>query len=154
MVAFDDEGKPDFPLVCERVLHRHSAIPLTYIVFDVLRVDGRDVTREPYTERRRILEEMRLDGPHWRTPQAFDDGAALWQAVCEHELEGIVVKRRLGRYLPGERRWVKVKNREYWRYELEREGAFRSRGLLAQRGSNNRFYSTGSTIQIPLTRRL
>jgi hypothetical protein len=27
-------GKPDFPLVCERVLHRHSTIPLTYLAFD------------------------------------------------------------------------------------------------------------------------
>jgi bifunctional non-homologous end joining protein LigD len=129
LVAFDDEGKPDFPRVCERVLHRHSAIPLTYIAFDVLSVDGRDVTREPYSERRRILEQMELDGPYWRTPEAFDDGAALWHAVCEHELEGVVVKRRSGRYLSGERGWVKVKNRAYWRYELEREGAFRSRGL-------------------------
>jgi hypothetical protein len=27
----------------------------------------------------------------------------------------------------GERAWLKVKNRSYWRYELEREGAFRRR---------------------------
>src|ERR1051325_9076453 len=43
LVAFDDEGKPDFPLVCEWMLHRHSTIPLTYIAFDVLSVEGRDV---------------------------------------------------------------------------------------------------------------
>jgi hypothetical protein len=42
---------------------------------------------------------MRLDGPQWRTPEAFDDGEALWQAVCEHELEGLVAKRR-GRRKP------------------------------------------------------
>ena len=56
-----------------------------------------------------------------------DDGLALWEAVCEHELEGVVAKRLHERYLPGERSWVKVKNRDYWRYELEREGAIRSR---------------------------
>jgi len=65
---------------------------------------------------------------HWRTPEWFDDGAVLWQAVCEHELEGVVVKRRTGRYVSGRARWLKVKNRDYWRYELEREGAFRRRG--------------------------
>ena len=97
--------------------------PLTYIVFDVLSVEGRSVMREPYATRRRILEDMQLDGRYWRTPEAFDDGAALWQAVCEHELEGVVVKRRSGRYVSGERGWIKVKNREYWRYELERESA-------------------------------
>jgi ATP-dependent DNA ligase len=33
------------------------------------------------------------------------------EAVCEHELEGVVAKKRSGRYVPGERGWVKVKNR-------------------------------------------
>jgi ATP-dependent DNA ligase len=43
--------------------------------------------------------------------------------VCEHELEGVVAKRRGSRYRPGERGWLKIKNREYWRYEMERESA-------------------------------
>jgi hypothetical protein len=37
----------------------------------------------------------------------------LWEAVCEHELEGLVAKRLHEPYLPGERAWVKVKNRAY-----------------------------------------
>ena len=127
LVAFDDAGRPDFPLVCEAVLHRHDSIPLVFVVFDVLSVEGRSVVREPYAKRRQILEEMNLDGPRWHAPEAFDDGQALWAAVCEHELEGIVAKRRSGRYLSGERGWVKVKNRGYWRYELERESAIRAR---------------------------
>jgi bifunctional non-homologous end joining protein LigD len=77
----------------------------------------------PYSERRRVLEDLKLDAPQWRTPDAFDDGAALWAAVCEHELEGVVAKRRSGRYVPGGRAWIKTKIREYWRYEMEREGA-------------------------------
>ena len=56
-------------------------------------------------------------------PEAFDGGPALWQAVCEHELEGVVAKRLHEPYLSGQRGWVKVKNRAYWRWELEREGA-------------------------------
>jgi hypothetical protein len=42
---------------------------------------------------------------------------------CEHDLRGIVAKCSNGRYLPGEPCWIKIKNREYWRYELERESA-------------------------------
>jgi ATP-dependent DNA ligase len=42
-------------------------------------------------------------------------------------LEGVVAKRRSGRYVSGERGWVKTKNREYWRYEMERESAIKSR---------------------------
>jgi ATP-dependent DNA ligase len=70
---------------------------------------------------------MRLDGTQWRTPEVFNDGEALWEAVCEHELEGVVAKRCSGRYMPGRSGWIKTKNRDYWRYEMEREGALRSR---------------------------
>jgi ATP-dependent DNA ligase len=47
--------------------------------------------------------------------------------VREHELEGVVAKRRSSRYVSGERGWVKTKNRDYWRDEKEREGALRWR---------------------------
>jgi ATP-dependent DNA ligase len=56
-----------------------------------------------------------------------NDGKALSNAVCEHGLEGVVAKRLDESYLSRQRRWVKIKNRAYWRYELEREGAIRSR---------------------------
>jgi bifunctional non-homologous end joining protein LigD len=127
LVAFGEDGKPDFERVCERMLFRHEEIPLVFIVFDVLSIEGEDVRREPYMRRRRILEELQLDGSQWRVPEAFEHGEALWAAVCEHELEGVVAKRVHEPYLCGERAWVKVKNRAYWRYELEREGAIRSR---------------------------
>jgi hypothetical protein len=45
LVAFGPEWKPDFPSVCERMLHRQARIPITFMIFDVLRVDGRDVRR-------------------------------------------------------------------------------------------------------------
>jgi bifunctional non-homologous end joining protein LigD len=123
LVSLDAEGKPDFPQLCECVLQRHPSIQLTFMVFDVLSVEGESVVSRPYRERRQILEELRLDGTQWRVPEVFDDGEALWEAVCEHELEGVVAKRRSGRYLPGRTGWIKTKNREYWRYEMERESA-------------------------------
>jgi bifunctional non-homologous end joining protein LigD len=122
LVALDEEGKPDFPALCDCVLMRHRSTPLTFMV-DVLSVDGEPVVSQPYSERRRILESLGLNAPQWRTPEAFDDGEALWTAVCEHELEGVVAKRRSGRYVPGGRGWVKVKNRDYWRWEMEQERA-------------------------------
>jgi hypothetical protein len=70
---------------------------------------------------------LNLNSMRWRTPEAFDDGDALWAALCEHELEGVVAKRLNEPYRPGERAWVKTKNREYWRYEIEREGALKMR---------------------------
>ena len=127
LVALDEDGKPDFPQLCECVLMRRSTSQLTFVAFDVLSVDGRNVMGLPYRGRREILEQLGLEGHSWKTPEACDDGEALGEAVCEHELEGVVAKRRSGRYVSGERGWVKTKNREYWRYEMEREGAFRSK---------------------------
>lgn len=127
LVAFGPDGAPDFPLLCERMLMRRSAIVVTYMIFDLLRVNGRDLTGAPYSERRAELEALDLNGVYWQTPEAFDDGEALFDAVCAHELEGVVGKRRCGRYRPGERSWVKTKNREYWRYEMERESAINKR---------------------------
>jgi bifunctional non-homologous end joining protein LigD len=128
LVAFGDDGKPDFPSVCERMLHGQAQIPVTFVLFDVLSLEGRDVTRRPYRERRRILRGLGLQAPGWWVPAAFEDGNALWDAVCEHELEGVVAKRLDQSYRPGERRWVKVKNRAYWRYDLERESMANSWG--------------------------
>jgi len=123
LVAFDSEGTPDFPLVCERMLMRRAHIPVVYVIFDVLGLDGHSLMGEPYRERRRQLDALNLNSVYWRTPETFDDGEALFEAVCERDLEGIVAKRVDSRYMPGYRGWTKIKNRAYWRYELERESA-------------------------------
>ena len=54
--------------------------------------------------------------------------ARPFDVVRERGLEGVVAKRLDSRYVPGERGWVKTKNREtWWRYELEREGVAREK---------------------------
>jgi ATP-dependent DNA ligase len=125
LVACGNDGSPDFPLLCERMLMRRPRISVTLMLFDLLSIDGRNVMREPYWKRREELEALDLNGVYWQTPETFDDGGALFEAVCAHELEGVVAKRRDGRYLAGERGWVKTKNRSYWRYEIERESAIK-----------------------------
>ena len=102
---------------------RRSGIRVTYMVFDLLSLDGDDLTHAPYSERRAQVEALNLNGVYWQTPETFDDGGSLFQAGCEHELEGVVAKRKKSRYRPGGRGWVKIKNRDYWRYEMERESA-------------------------------
>jgi ATP-dependent DNA ligase len=125
-------GEPYFPLVCRRVLNRDWSVLLTFVVFDVLRRDGDDLTALPYRERRAGLERLGLDGPRWTTSETFDDGQALYGAVCERGLEGVVAKRATSRYRPNERGWVKVKNPDYWRRDLEREAVARSRERRAR----------------------
>jgi bifunctional non-homologous end joining protein LigD len=86
----------------------------------------------PFRERRRLLDSLRLHGPHWQTSAIFDDGEALFAVAQERGLEGVVAKRLSVSYRPGERGWVKVKNRSYWRWEIEREGAIRARAHAAR----------------------
>ena len=62
-----------------------------------------------------------MTAPGWATSETFDDGDAFYAAVSAHGLEGVVAKRRSGRYRPGERGWVKVKNPSYWPRDSEIE---------------------------------
>jgi ATP-dependent DNA ligase len=73
IVAFDTEGRPDFPLVCERMLVRRRHIRVVDVLFDVLSLDGRSLMNERYRERRRQLEQLNLNGLNWRTPETFDE---------------------------------------------------------------------------------
>lgn len=74
--------------------------------------------------------------PH-RVARLFASASgAAGSAGFAHELEGVVAKRRASLYRPGERGWVKIKNREYWRYELEREGAIRTPNGAIMRSSD------------------
>jgi bifunctional non-homologous end joining protein LigD len=121
VVAYDGEH-PSFSLLQSRmrVTDRNRArklaqdTPVTYLVFDVLYLDGASTTELSYDERRRLLDELHLAGPRWQTPPTFADavGPDILQISKDHGLEGVVVKRRESRYRPGRRSpdWIKVKN--------------------------------------------
>jgi len=109
VIALNDRGRPDFRTLAER-MHVRSAqtarrlagtVPATYMVFDVLRLDGRDLTRRPLAERRELLEALDLGA--WQVPATYDDGRMLFDATREQGLEGIVSKRLDSTYRPGER---------------------------------------------------
>ena len=97
-------SQPYFPHICRRVLNRDMSVPMTFVIFDVLQRDGDDLTGEPYVSRRTALQELRLDGPSWTTSEGFEDGPALFDAVCRLGLEGVVAKRLSSRYRPGRTR--------------------------------------------------
>jgi bifunctional non-homologous end joining protein LigD len=103
LVAFNDAGAPHWPLVVERMLHGNTAIPLTFVAFDLLRVDGHNLTCNPWSQRRTLLEGVWVDRQCARLADVFDDGHALFDAVVSYGLEGIVAKRRAGLYRSGYR---------------------------------------------------
>lgn len=117
VVAFDAAGHPSFALLAPRIQRaRVDATvvrPVTYVVFDLLRLGARDVIDLPYAERRSLLADAVPDGPRVVVPESFDDGAALFATTEARRLEGVVAKRRESRYQPGVRSadWVKVPHR-------------------------------------------
>jgi ATP-dependent DNA ligase len=101
------------------------------MVFDVLAFDGELTTREPYRERRRLLEALKIEKPHAAVVSTFPDGEALFAAMCGRGLEGVMAKRERDAYRPGERLWVKTKNRAALRFAEELAGVGRWRSPLA-----------------------
>ena len=90
-----------------------DSLPATYMVFDVMRVDGKDVADQPLGERRKILRGLGLEHSTWQVPDAYDDGPMLFDATLQQGLEGIVSKRLTSRYVFGERSrsWLKFAHR-------------------------------------------
>ncbi|MFE2757000.1 non-homologous end-joining DNA ligase [Actinosynnema sp. NPDC059335] len=111
-------GRPSFGALQQR-MHASAAqarrlagrVPVTFLVFDVLHLDGSPTVGLPYERRRALLEGLGLRGAHWATPKAFPGaGAEVLAASREQGLEGVVAKRLDSPYVAGRRspQWVKV----------------------------------------------
>jgi bifunctional non-homologous end joining protein LigD len=121
IVAFDSDGRPSFSALQPRmhVASRAQAkrlaasTPVTYVIFDLLWLDGHSLMARPYLERRERLADLKLGGESWQTPEhVVGQGSALLQASREQGLEGVVAKRLRSIYQPGvrSRDWIKVKS--------------------------------------------
>jgi bifunctional non-homologous end joining protein LigD len=81
---------------------------LAYHVFDVIWLDGRDLTSLPLDERRALLATLPLRSPLARV-EPLDDSRP-WERACREGWEGVIAKRRDSRY--EHRRsphWLKMK---------------------------------------------
>ncbi|MDT9591520.1 non-homologous end-joining DNA ligase [Nocardioides zeae] len=118
------DGRPSFSVLAERIHERKparaaalaAARPVTFVAFDLLALDGREVVERPLERRRRRLEgvlEVGGEGDHWLVPPTYADGPGLLDATREQGLEGIVSKRRGTAYRPGlrSRDWLKFPHR-------------------------------------------
>ena len=101
-----------------------TRVAVTYMIFDLLRIDGEDVTTRPYRDRRDLVEALELNGPSWVTPPGSMTEGHYGQR-CAGTVGSKVWWRSLdrGRYRTGDRGWVKVKNSAYWRRASEVEGS-------------------------------
>ena len=122
IVALDAQGRPSFERLQRRmhltkeaeIKRRAKEIPVIYMLFDVLFLEGRSLMGRPYEERRKVLDEMKLEGPAWQVPRYHrGKGRDLLKASAEQGLEGVVAKKLDSLYSPGRRSsaWIKVKNK-------------------------------------------
>jgi DNA ligase D-like protein (predicted ligase)/DNA ligase D-like protein (predicted 3'-phosphoesterase) len=115
-----NDGKPDFKAVVTRnqvsnsreAQAKAAESPATYIVFDILEVDGESVIDHPLSRRIELLRKHLKPGKHVIQSISVPKlGVEYYGAVIKKELEGIIAKRKDSTYQPGTRSpdWLKIK---------------------------------------------
>jgi len=109
IVAVDEHGRPSFQALQHRAAHPGHAI--VFYAFDVLHLDGRDLTGLPLDERRRELPTVLGKSGVLLSQELPGTAAQVAAAVRQLGLEGVIAKRRDSRYAAGQRSgaWVKLK---------------------------------------------
>jgi len=120
IVAFGADGRPSFSALQQRMQlsgaaqarRRMKDTPVTYVIFDLLWLEGHSLMEQPYSARRELLADLRPVGSSLQVPDYLvGHGHELLQAVGEQGLEGVVAKRLASTYQPGRRTgdWLKIK---------------------------------------------
>ena len=119
VVTLDAAGRPSFERLQRRMHVRGPAarlvaeVPVVFVAFDLLWLDGNLLVGLPQRERRRALEQLGVSGPAWQTSPLLPEapGPDLLAACRAVGLEGYMAKRADAAYLPGQRSpaWSKVK---------------------------------------------
>jgi len=118
IVAFDG-GRPSFSRL-QRRMHvgrptrvLKTAVPVSYVAFDLMHQAGRSLLRNPYAQRRAMLDALGLDSGTVSVPPSFPGEArAVIDASRQLGLEGVMLKRLRSYYFPGRRSgsWLKVRH--------------------------------------------
>src|SRR5690606_39797239 len=96
IVAFDDDGRPDFSLL-------QAGKPTIFVVFDVLYGPDGDLTRRPIEERRSYLQELAMPKGVVVDAPTRGAGVALYEAVVSRGRAGIVATRAGSHCMKGRR---------------------------------------------------
>ena len=159
-----EEGRPSFELLQQRmnlqdpksIERATKTIPVTYLAFDLLYLDGKNVTRLPVEERRSMLEELVVPYDRVQVSSSVEgEGVALFEAAAAARLEGIVAKKLGSSYRPGKRSkdWLKVKTKRevelvvggWTRGEGSRSRSFGALLVGAYEGSDLRYVGSVGT---------
>ena len=121
IVTFDARGRPSFQRLAPRIHARLAgdiqqarvAVPVNYVVFDLLQLGPYDLRSLPLLERKRLLKRLLPGrGVIWVSDHALADGRPLFEWCKKAGLEGVVSKLARGPYREGPVRtqdWIKIK---------------------------------------------
>lgn len=118
IIALSKEGKPHFSNIVGRIHKQGNAIenaaksaPATTYIFDMLYKNGQDYRSLSNQHRRAILKNTISFDQRVKFSDAFEDGQMLFSAIEKQGLEGIICKKKTGKYVNGGRSndWIKVK---------------------------------------------
>jgi bifunctional non-homologous end joining protein LigD len=109
VVALDADNRPSFQIL----QNYEQGPPLLYYAFDLLSLDGEDLTQQPLEERKPRLQKL-IAGVSPRllfSGELPGSATEVWKTILQRRLEGIIAKRRKSLYEPGRRsgHWVKIK---------------------------------------------
>lgn len=111
IVVIDENGRSDFQML--QYYQTDDHVHLEYRVFDVLSIDGKDLTQLPLTERKAKLKQLlkRSDVVKY-SDHIAENGTAFFAAAQQQQLEGIMAKKADSLYHTGRRsaEWLKIKN--------------------------------------------
>ncbi|MBI2832131.1 MAG: DNA ligase D [Chloroflexi bacterium] len=121
IVALDKEGRPSFQLLQNRlnltreadILRAEAGLPVFYYVFDILYLDGFDLSKVALHHRKALLLHSLRTSAHVRLLDYFEkDGETVYQTMVENGFEGAVGKRLDSIYEAGRRsqNWLKIKS--------------------------------------------
>jgi bifunctional non-homologous end joining protein LigD len=113
IVALDDQGHSSFQKL-QRSMRKSTTAGFVYQIFDLIYLDGFDLTKTPLRQRKLLLEDL-FKTLSARSPLRYSEhiegnGAAFFKHACEYEIEGIVSKLADSPYDSARNRnWLKVK---------------------------------------------
>lgn len=120
IVALNDKKISSFQILQQRIglqdeseiTEMAKKIPVFYIVFDILYLDGKSIMEKPWEERRKILEKTIKTSTHIKLSEyKTGDGKKAFEAAEKAGLEGIVAKKKDSPCQAGVRgqNWLKIK---------------------------------------------
>jgi bifunctional non-homologous end joining protein LigD len=115
IVVLDGEGRSSFGALQERLdrfgRNDPERSPVTFVVFDALYANGRDLREEPLEKRKDVLASLLTNvGPVMLSKHVRKDGVRLFALAVASDLEGILGKRSASTYVSRRsREWVKIK---------------------------------------------